>query len=62
MQHKKKVSAMTLSVDGQYLVSGDITGVIYIWSTFLNESPESPQSDSGTTKGLLNTFELHKNG
>lgn len=31
LTHKKKVTAMCLSVDGNQLVSGDATGLIYIW-------------------------------
>ena len=52
--HKKKVTAMCLSVDGQYLISGDYTGIIYVWSTSAIHS-----SDENST-GLISTYELHK--
>eukprot|EP00347_Sterkiella_histriomuscorum_P001718 403370949 len=32
LQHKKKVTAMCLTFDGQYLISGDQQGLIYIWN------------------------------
>ncbi|CDW75055.1 wd domaincontaining protein [Stylonychia lemnae] len=32
LQHKKKVTALCLTFDGQYLVSGDQSGLIYIWN------------------------------
>mmetsp|Transcript_7045 Transcript_7045/g.11859 ORF Transcript_7045/g.11859 Transcript_7045/m.11859 type:complete len:86 (+) Transcript_7045:883-1140(+) len=35
--HKKRVTALCLSVCGSYLVSGDLQGLIYVWST----APES---------------------
>lgn len=31
--HKKKVTAVCISVDDQFVISGDQNGVIYIWST-----------------------------
>ena len=30
--HKKRITAMTLSVDGKQLVTGDSGGTIYIWN------------------------------
>lgn len=32
LQHRKKVTAMCLTFDNQYLVSGDSQGLIYIWN------------------------------
>uniref|UniRef100_A0A7S3II69 Uncharacterized protein n=1 Tax=Strombidium inclinatum TaxID=197538 RepID=A0A7S3II69_9SPIT len=40
---------MCLSICGNYLVSGDSTGLIYVWST--SEAKENP---------LISTYELHK--
>lgn len=51
LQHKKKVTALCLSVDGTHLISGDQTGVIYIWSTQAMQTEES---------GLISTYDLHK--
>lgn len=47
MTHKKRITALCLSSDGQRLVTGDQGGLIYIWNL--------------TTDDLqLKTFELHK--
>ena len=32
LTHKKRITAMTLSVDGNQLITGDAGGVIYIWN------------------------------
>jgi WD40 repeat protein len=32
LTHKKRVTAMCLSVDGRHLVTGDSQGLIYIWT------------------------------
>jgi len=62
LQHKKRVTAICLSVDGQYLITGDSQGLLYIWST----SPEplsaimSNDNTNTTSSGLISTFELHK--
>jgi len=37
MSHKKRVTAMTLSKDGRYLVSGDAQGLMYIWQIITEE-------------------------
>lgn len=58
MQHKKKVTCMTISHCGQYLVSGDVQGLIYIWSTADNEEPSS--ADDRINSNLLTTYNLHK--
>jgi hypothetical protein len=31
MSHKKKVTAMVLTKDGRFLVTGDAQGLMYIW-------------------------------
>jgi len=47
LTHKKKITALTLSIDGTRLITGDAQGLIYIWLL--------------TTEELtLKTFELHK--
>ena len=45
---------MCLTVDGQYLVSGDQSGVLYVWSTAHIQAQDDNQS------GLVSTFEIHK--
>ena len=45
---------MCLSVDGQYLVSGDQSGLIYIWNISKVHLSDDAQS------GLISTYELHK--
>jgi len=45
---------MCLSVDGTHLVSGDQSGLIYVWSTQAIHSSD----EEGT--GLISTYELHK--
>lgn len=52
--HKKKVTALCLSVDGQHLVSGDQSGLIYLWSIKQLHEHDDAQS------GLISTYELHK--
>ena len=47
MTHKKRITAMTLSVDGQKLITGDAQGLIYVWTLASEDLP-------------LRTFELHK--
>ena len=59
MQHKKKVTCMCISHCGQYLVSGDVQGLIYIWSTAESEEPGSPSSAERINSNLLTTYELH---
>ena len=60
MQHKKKVTCMCISHCGQYLVSGDVQGLIYIWSTADSGLPSSPSSaDGNQSSNLLTTYELH---
>lgn len=55
LQHKKKVSALCLSNDGRHLVSGDISGIIYIWNTKdgaesnANSTPELKVMDGTAT-------------
>jgi hypothetical protein len=48
------VTALCLSIDGQYLISGDHSGVIYIWST-----ADIHSTDESIT-GLVSTYDLHK--
>ena len=67
LQHKHKVTALCLTVDGQQLISGDQSGVIYIWSTqnIHSAEPGSPRNDSPKANtniniGLISTFDLHK--
>ena len=65
LQHKKRVTAMCLSVDGQHLISGDSEGLIYLWSTSKNLTENAmaePSSGalSNTSQGLISTYELHK--
>lgn len=52
MTHKRRITAMCLSRDGQLLVSGDSEGLIYVWHI----------RDVGAGSGppRLQTFELHK--
>ena len=60
MQHKKKISAMTLTDD--FLVSGDIAGLLYTWTLAIeNSGPQSPVSSEGKSASLVNTMELHAN-
>ena len=52
---------MCLTVDGQFLITGDKGGLIYIW----NASVSQLQSGASNTidphdNGLVCTFELHK--
>lgn len=47
MTHKKRITCLTLSTDGQRLISGDAAGLIYVWHL---------SSEDLTLK----TFELHK--
>lgn len=47
MTLKRKVSTMALSTDGSKLISGDISGLIYLWNL---ESPDL----------TLKTYEIHK--
>ena len=65
LQHKKKVTALCLSVDGQHLISGDSQGLIYIWSTQTSETSQnqiqpSVNAPNGQGEGLISTYELHK--
>lgn len=39
LQHKKRVTALCLSIDGKYLISGDASGLIYLWSTSMLNDP-----------------------
>jgi len=47
MTHKKRITAMTLTTDGQKLICGDAAGLIYTWNL---------ESDDFHLK----TFELHR--
>ena len=70
--NRKKVTAMCLTIDSQYLVTGDSQGLIYIWnvaSEHLGGSGStltSPRAGVALTTGLsksqenVQTFELHK--
>ena len=53
--HKKRITAMTLSVDGKQLVTGDSGGTIYIW----NLSVEGDNSTGMYQPSLLKTLEIH---
>ena len=59
LQHKKKVTALCLTVDGQFLISGDSQGLIYVWST-QSHFESLPDSTDLKGSGLITTFELHK--
>ena len=58
LSHKKKVSALCLSVDGQYLITGDKQGLIYVWNAH-SASIQTNQIDP-KENGLVSTFEIHK--
>ena len=50
--HKKRVTAMCLSVDGRFLITGDSQGSIYKWTL---------KDDSQSSTSLpLETFDIHK--
>jgi len=51
LTHKKRVTAMCLSKDGRFLVTGDAQGLIYVWSL---------HDDSQSSSLPLQTFEVHK--
>ena len=54
--HKKRVTAMTLTVDNRQLVSGDSAGTIYVW----NLAEEGDNSTGDATRGsLLQTLDIH---
>ena len=59
MSHKKRITAMTLTQDQQYLVTGDSAGLLYVWATSDLNEPSSPTSESKAT--LINNLELHNN-
>lgn len=61
MTHKKRVSAMCLSKCGFYLISGDLSGMIYIWSSTANLNSDNNEAGSSSS-GLISTYELHKDG
>ena len=50
---------MCLSLDNQYLVAGDMGGLIYIWSTNV-PSGTTPGNVDPKENGLVTTYELHK--
>lgn len=57
LQHKKKVSAMCITIDGQFLITGDKSGLIYIWTTMpISQTTSQDPKDNG----LVCTYELHK--
>jgi WD40 repeat protein len=58
MSHKKKVTAMVLSKDGRYLISGDAQGLMYIWN-IQTEEMNMKDSENGPSLPLC-TLELHK--
>lgn len=39
LTHKKRITAMCLSMDGRHLVTGDASGLIYVWA--LIEEPST---------------------
>ena len=52
---------MCLSIDGKYLISGDLNGVIYIWSTKETDvQDEQEQSSGAINSDLITTYDLHK--
>ena len=55
--HKKRITALTLTVDDQQLVTGDSGGTIYVW----NLAVEGDNSMGGDVRGgqLLKTLEIH---
>jgi WD40 repeat protein len=52
--HKKRVSAVCLTIDNQFLISGDISGLIYIWNV------EKIHAHDDAQHGLMSTYEIHK--
>lgn len=53
LTHKKRVTAMALSMDGRHLVTGDAQGLIYIWALI-------EESHGSSTSLPVQTFEVHK--
>ena len=52
---------MCLTFDSQYLVCGDSQGLIYVWNVSLEHTGQtSPQAGAALSKGVLQTFEMHK--
>ena len=50
---------MCLTVDNQYLITGDKGGLIYIWTTAVPATLTSATADP-KDNGLVCTYELHK--
>lgn len=72
LQHRKKVTAMCMTFDSQYLVTGDSQGLIYVWNVAAEHqggstltSPKGGNAAATAVNGsnsgnILHTFELHK--
>jgi hypothetical protein len=63
MTHKKKVTSMTLSADGRFLICGDAAGLMYVWTvSSLGGGPSDTITDKNNDNGPslpLRTLELH---
>lgn len=58
MTHKKRITAMCLSKEGQLLITGDSEGLIYVWH--VREATAQQNAASAISAPRLQTFEIHK--